>query len=115
MTQELEIVFFSYSETVKKYKIEDLQKGYELEAGPLSKIPSVGEDTAKEGIERSETIQKKTKTVDKAVWGLFKQKRILKLIMALESWNNKLMNLLLCGIYFLDKPDAWIVEDKETV
>jgi len=115
MTEELEISIFSYSEVIKKYKLEDLQRGYELEPGPSFEPPLVGETVAKAAIERSKAIQQKTKKIDKAIWGLFREKKISSLIMTLELWNNKLMNFLLCGIYFLEHPDDWIAEDKETV
>ena len=115
MTEELEISIFSYSEVIKKYKLEDLQRGYELELGPSFEPLPVGETVAKAAIERSKAIQQKTKKIDKAIWGLFREKKISSLIMTLELWNNKLMNFLLCGIYFLEHPDDWIAEDKETV
>jgi len=113
MSQELEIVFLSYSAIVKKYRLEDLQRGYELEIGEGT--PLVGEALAKEGLETSKEIQKKATKIDKAVWGLFKRKKLSQLIMNLESWNNKLMNFLLCGIYFLENPDLWTSEGKEIV
>ena len=115
MIQELEIVFLGYSDIIKKYNLEDLQRGYELESYVTSEKLSGGESLANEGKEKSKVAQKKAKIIDKAVWGLFRQKKISDLISTLETWNNKLMNFLLCGIYFLDQPEVWTVNGQETV
>jgi hypothetical protein len=115
MIQELEIVFLSYSDIVKKYNVEDLQRGYELESGASLEKLSGGEALTKEEKVKSKYTQKKATIFEKAIWGLFRQKKIDALISALEGWNNKLMNFLLCGMYFLDQPEVWAVTGKDTV
>ena len=115
MIQELEILFFRYSAVIAKYKIEDLQRGYELELGPSADALLNRETLRARGTETTRITQEKAKKIDKAMWGLFKQKNISQVISDLESWNNKLMNFLICGIYFLERPELWHTktEDKE--
>ena len=113
MIQELEIIFFRYSIAIAKYNIKDLQRGYELETGPSAEKLSDSETLRAEGVEMGRITQEKAKLIDKATWALFKQKKVSQLVSALESWNNKLMNFLICGIYFLDQPEQWQMKPDE--
>ena len=113
MIQELEITFFRYFAAIAKYRIEDLERGYEPEVGPPADKLSDPDALRMESMELSRITQKKAKIVDKATWGLFKQKKVSQLILTLESWNNKLMNFLICGIYFLEQPELWHMKTEE--
>ena len=102
MVQELELAFDSYVTLVNKYKIEDLQRGYEAHMSVVSQ-----EMTSKRaarvkaaGKEGSEAKQKAASHISVSAWGLFRKQKVLELISTVESWNDKLQNFLLCGLCF---------------
>jgi hypothetical protein len=88
--QELGILFGQYTALVAKYGFEELQQDYDI----------LGDALVEEGVAESKERQKEAKMVDVLAWGLFKKRRVVELADKLALWNNKLMNLLLCGLCF---------------
>jgi len=95
--QELEILFGQYTALVAKYGEEELQRGYELNPGP-DPNNDIFDAVVEEGITESREMQRGAKMVNVIAWGLFRKKRVVELVDKLASWNDKLMNLLLCGL-----------------
>ncbi|KAG8529892.1 uncharacterized protein KY384_005373 [Bacidia gigantensis] len=102
MTEELELTFDSYYSLINKYKIEDLQRGFETQmvidesSGPTKKRTSIVAASKKE----SEARQKAASFRNISTWGLFRKKNVFDLINKIESWNDQLQNFLICGLCF---------------
>lgn len=96
--QELGILFGQYTALVANGGEEELQRGYELSMVPNSDI--FGNELVEEGIAKSKKVQKKAKVVDVLTWGLFRKERVVELADKLSLWNDRLMQLLLCGLCF---------------
>ena len=102
MVQELELAFDSYMTLVNKYKIEDLQRGYEAHMAIVGQV-TTSKTAARikaAGKEESEAKQKAASHISVSAWGLFRKQKVLELVSTVESWNDKLQNFLLCGLCF---------------
>lgn len=112
MIQEIEVLFASYSEIVAKYKIEELQQGYEakkkLDISKLSLWP-----LAKASKEEAKKMYKEASFTKVAAWGLLEKKKVDQLLTSLENWNNKLLRFVICGLTF-GIPAEPIEPDDET-
>ena len=106
MLQELEVLFDSYSNLVKKYKLEELKRSYESQMSLETEDGSVrpGFELVSEGKETSKSIQEEAIYVEVAAWGLFRKKKIEDLIQKIETWNDKLQGFLLLGVCFGSGP-----------
>jgi len=96
MIQELEMLFWSYSQYVEQQSITELQRGYAnhkvLEQTP-EQIVEGKKQERKEARERFDWR-------DAAKWAFSDKKRITNLVQEIEEWNNRMMGLLLVGICY---------------
>lgn len=101
LIQELDILFSAYQILIDKYNLNELNE-FEYELSTEDEIALLGfsDNVENPGIAESETRQQRASFPEVAAWGLFRKKKIKKIIAAVTSWNDKLMNLMLCGLCF---------------
>jgi len=99
MIRELDVLFTSYHEVIKKHNLGELLKGYTSDATLNVNALFIDETKA---IAKSEAkaTQIGASRVKVVVWGLFEKKKIMRLISSLEWWSDKLMQFMLCGLTF---------------
>ena len=111
LIQELDILFSAYQIYIDKYKLGELREfEYELSTEDEIAILENSDNVPNPGIAESETRQQRASFPQVAAWGLFRKKNIEKIIAAVTSWNDKLMNLMICGLCFGKDPFPLNVE-----
>lgn len=105
LIQELDILFSAYRMLIQKYNLNELEEfEYELSTEDEIAILGFSDNGLNPGIAESETRQQQASFPQVAAWGLFRKKNIEKMIAAVTSWNEKLMNLMICGLCFGKDP-----------
>lgn len=105
LIQELDILFSAYRMLIQKYNLNELEEfEYELSTEDEIAILGFSDNGLNPGIAESETRQQQASFPQVAAWGLFRKKNIEKMIAAVTSWNDRLMNLMICGLCFGKDP-----------
>lgn len=94
--RELELLFGRYAAVVERYGVKELMRGYELDVDPED---GVFDKVAREkGMGEAKKVQIRAMLRDCVEWGLYRRKAVVGVVNGLTEWNDKLMNLLLCGL-----------------
>lgn len=95
LIQELEVTFAAFSNYVKHHDIDALRRGYakSIDSNALDAVL----DAKLLDLKRTEGH---TALLDKVVWSLFQKRKVLRLVNALQGWNDRLMDVLLCNFVF---------------
>jgi len=83
---------------VERYGVEELIRGYELDVDPEDDV--FDNVAVKKRVEEAKRVQVKAMLRDCLEWGLYRKKVVVGVVNGLTEWNDKLMNLLLCGLSF---------------
>ena len=105
LIQELDILFSAYWVLIDKYDLNGLDE-FEYELSTEDEIARLGfsDNVENPGIAESEARQQQASLLQVAAWGLFRKKNIEKIIAEVASWNDRLMNLMICGLCFGKDP-----------
>lgn len=112
LIQELDILFSAYWSLIDKYNLNEINEfEYELSTEDEIAILGFSDNIDNLGVAESETRQQRASFAQVAAWGLFRKKNIDKIIAAVTSWNDKLMNLMISGLCF--GKDAFPLNDEQ--
>lgn len=111
LIQELDILFSAYRILIDKYNLNELNEfEYELSTEDEIAILGFSDNVENVSLAESEKRQQRASCLEAAEWGLFRKKKIEKIIAAVTSWNDKLMNLMICGLCFGKDPFPMNIE-----
>ena len=102
LIQELEATFAAFSSYIRQHDIDALRRGY---------VININDDALDAVLDAKLLEIKRTKgdtpLLDKLVWSLFQKRKVLELVDALQNWNDRLMNVLLCDVVFGSGSRTW--------
>ena len=111
LIQELDILLSAYWIHIDKYNLKELNEfEYELSTEDEIAILGFSDNVENVGLAESEKRQQRASFLEVAAWGLFRKKNIEKIMAAVASWNDKLMNLMICGLCFGKDPFPMNIE-----
>jgi hypothetical protein len=95
LIQELEVTFAAFASYIQQHDIDALRRGYAL---------NIDDDALDKVLDAKLLEIKRTKgnalRLDRLAWSLFQKRKVLRLVDSLQSWNDSLMNVLLCDAVF---------------